>query len=306
MAEKIAIIWNPSKVDEDELRAAASDVFGDAADIGWRETTEGDPGKGMAADALADGSDLVIAVGGDGTVRAVAEALAGAEVDLAIVPRGTGNLLARNLDVPLGDISAALEHARDGGVRAIDLGWVRLDGGEEHAFTVMVGLGLDAKMLAETDDDLKAKVGWLAYVQALARAAAATELVDAVVALDDEEGEDCSIHTLLIGNCGTIQGGITLLPDARPDDGRLDVLMVSAGDVAGWLDTARSVLWDNGLKRLLGGGDGAVSTDAARHAAAERISVTLSDAQAFEIDGEEVGEVSSIEVRVQPSAVRVR
>ncbi|UWF78542.1 diacylglycerol/lipid kinase family protein [Microbacterium neungamense] len=301
-----AVIWNPSKVDEDELRTAVDAALGE--DVLWLETSEEDPGRGMAEQAIAEGRDLLIAVGGDGTVRAVAEAVAGTEAALGIVPRGTGNLLARNLGIPLGDIPAALARISAGEERPLDLGWVTLgEDAEEQAFAVMIGFGLDAQMLAETDDDLKAKAGWLAYVQALGRAAAATELVGAQIALDDEEPEATSIHTMLIGNCGTIQGGITLLPDAKPDDGRLDVLLVSADDVAGWIDTARSVLWDNGLKRLLQRSVdvSAVSTDSATHASAERIRVKLLEPQPFEIDGEEAGEVSEFSVRVQKGALRV-
>src|SRR5690606_14486828 len=145
-----------------------------------------------------------------------------------------------------------------------------------------------------------------ADVQELGLAAHATELVDASITLDDEDAEDVQVHTVLIGNCGMIQGGINLLPDAVPDDGRLDVLLVSAEGVLGWLDTARSVLWDNGLRRAISGDEVAVSTDSATHASAERIRVTLQEPQPFEIDGEEAGVASSFAVRVQPGAVRVR
>jgi len=308
MGERIGIVWNPVKVDEGELRDAAASVFGADADLRWWQTTEDDPGRAVAREAVAEGCAVVVAVGGDGTVRGVAEGVAGTGAALGIVPRGTGNLLARNLQVPLGDIAGALAGIREGRERAIDLGWVAFDDAdaEEQAFSVMIGFGLDAQMLAETDDDLKAKAGWLAYVQALGRAAAATALVDVSIALDDEEAQDARIHTMLIGNCGMIQGGITLLPDAVPDDGLLDVLLVSAEGVAGWLDTARSLLWDNGLLRALGGAQQAVSTESATHASAQRIRVALREPQPFEIDGEEAGAVSSFTVRVQPGAVRVR
>ena len=310
MGERIGIVWNPIKVDEDELRDAVTAVFPADFEVLWWATTREDPGRIVAGEAVTGGCDVLIAVGGDGTVRVVAEAVAGTDTALGIVPRGTGNLLARNLGIPLGDLTAALERIRDREEeRRLDLGWVAL-GDEadavEQAFTVMIGFGLDAQMLAETDEELKAKAGWLAYVQALGRAAAATELVDTAIALDDEEPEEVRVHTMLIGNCGTIQAGITLLPDAVPDDGRLDVLLVSAEGFAGWVDTARSVLWDNGLRRLISGAEDAVSTDSATHASAERIRVVLREPQPFEIDGEEAGEASSFTVRVQPGAVRVR
>ncbi|MFJ4225226.1 diacylglycerol/lipid kinase family protein [Microbacterium sp. NPDC089695] len=305
---KLGVIWNPSKSDEEKLRSDVAAVFGDAADapdIEWWETSPDDPGRGMAEKAVDAGCEVVVTVGGDGTVRAVAEALAGTDAALGIVPKGTGNLLARNLEVPLNDVPAALRRVRDGETRTIDMGWVERDG-EEHAFVVMVGFGIDAQMLVETDDDLKSKAGWLAYVEAMGRAVAGTEMTDITLTLDDNEGQELRGHTMLIGNCGMVQGGIRLLPDAVIDDGQLDMLLVSADGPLQWLDTVRSFVWENGIRRLLGAVDKAVSTDSTTHVAAERIAVALSEPRMFEIDGEEVGEVSEFAVRVQRAALNVR
>ncbi|GAA1526475.1 diacylglycerol kinase family enzyme [Microbacterium ginsengiterrae] len=302
MTTKTALIWNPSKIDEDTLRSAVAEHIGD--DVQWWETSVEDPGRGMAQEALAAGCSTVIAVGGDGTVRAVAEALAGTDALLGIVPQGTGNLLARNLDVPLDDIPGALRRISAGESRPIDLGWVLLDE-EEHAFAVMVGFGIDAQMLVETDDDLKDKAGWLAYVEAMGRAVAGAEMTAITLTVDDGEPQEVSAHTMLIGNCGMLQGGLRLLPDAKIDDGRLDLLMVSADGALQWMETVRSVVWDNGIRRLLTKDDEAVSTDSTQHLTAERVVVRLAQPSMFEIDGEEVGEVSSFEVRVQAGAVNV-
>ncbi|WP_268771988.1 diacylglycerol/lipid kinase family protein, partial [Microbacterium sp. Leaf351] len=97
---RIGIVFNPSKIEREQLEKSLAAVG--VTDASWFETTPDDPGQGPARAALADGCTLVIAAGGDGTVRAVAEVLAGTDTELAIVPRGTGNLLARNLGVPLG------------------------------------------------------------------------------------------------------------------------------------------------------------------------------------------------------------
>lgn len=304
----IGIVWNPSKLGEAALRTAVVATFGDGTDVRWWETSADDPGAGMAAEAVEAGCDLVIAVGGDGTVRAVAESLAESAVELAIVPQGTGNLLARNLDVPLGDIGAALQRARDGVARPVDLGWVSYDTEEgtiERAFAVMVGFGLDAQMLVQTDDDLKDRAGWLAYVEAMGRAVSATALVPLTLVVDDAEPRDVEAHTVLVGNCGTIQGGLAILPSAEVDDGRLDALVVTSDGVLQWLDTVRSVVWDNGIRRLLGGG-GAVSTDSTEHISVTSVSVELASPQAFEIDGEEIGDVTAFRARVDPAALRVR
>ena len=306
-ATSYGIIWNPSKIDGDVLRPAVEEhLAADAADadVRWWETTAYDPGRGMALEAVEAGCTTVIAVGGDGTVRAVAEALAGTDVALGIVPQGTGNLLARNLEVPLDNVPAALRRINEGESRRIDLGWVRIED-DERAFAVMVGFGVDAQMLVETDDDLKARAGWLAYVEAMGRAMAGTEMTDITVALDDEEPRELRGHTMLIGNCGMVQGGLRLLPDAKLDDGLLDLLLVSADGAVQWLDTVRSVVWENGIRRLLTRGEKAVSTDSTRFHSAERVRVELASPLEFEVDGEEGGTVSSFEVRVQAGALRV-
>ncbi len=300
----IGVIWNPSKIDEDELRTAVEAAFESDIEVLWWETSVDDPGRGMAREAVDAGCDTVLAVGGDGTVRAVAEILAGTEVVLGIVPQGTGNLLARNLELPLEDIPAALARVSAVTPRAIDLGWVEVNG-EEHAFAVMVGFGIDAQMLVETDEDLKDRAGWLAYVEAMGRALAGTEMTPITLTLDDQEPQKVEGHTLLIGNCGMVQGGIRLLPDATLDDGQLDLLLISSDGALQWLDTVRSVVWDNGIRRLFAPGQDAVSTDSTSHLTAERITVELARPQAFEVDGEELGEVTEFAVRVQPAAVRV-
>lgn len=299
---KTGIVWNPSKIDEETLRQAVRAAVDH--EVQWWQTSAEDPGYGMAQEALAAGCTSVIAVGGDGTVRAVASALAGSDAVLGIVPQGTGNLLARNLDVPLDDIGAALARIGSGTERTIDLGWVSLDG-EERAFAVMVGFGVDAQMLVETDDDLKDRAGWLAYVEAMGRAMAGTEMTGITLTLDDAQPQEVRGHTLLIGNCGMVQGGIRLLPDAQLDDGLLDVLLISSEGALQWLDTVRSVVWDNGIRRLFSRGDEAVSTESTTHLTAKRIRVDLDTPLEFEIDGEEVGEVSTFEVRVQTGALRV-
>lgn len=301
----IGIVWNPSKIDGDEVRAAVDEVFGADAPIRWWETSIDDPGRGMAEEAVAKGCDVVVAVGGDGTVRAVAEGLAGTEVALGIVPQGTGNLLARNLGVPLTGMVAAFERVRDSTPQHIDLGWVEFDG-QTRAFAVMVGFGIDAQMLVETNDDLKDRAGWLAYVEAMGRALAGTEMTDITVTVDDREPEEVRGHTMLIGNCGMLQGGLRLLPDAQLDDGLLDILLISSEGALQWMSTLRSVVWDNGIRRLLTGGDETVSTDSAQHLAVERIEVSLAQPLVFEIDGEEMGEITRFAVWVQPGALTVR
>ena len=191
----IGIVWNPTKTDRETLERGLAEALGEAPSptVRWWETSADDPGKRAAERAIAAGAQLVVVAGGDGTVRAVAEHLAEVShrMELGIVPLGTGNLLARNLGVPINDVAAAFVRALTGEPRAIDVGWVDIDldaGSERHAFVVMVGFGIDAHMIAETNDDLKDKAGWLAYVESLGRALDATETAPFHLTTDDAPG----------------------------------------------------------------------------------------------------------------------
>lgn len=306
------IVWNPSKTTREDLENGLRDA--PVEKVSWFETSEDDPGKAAAQQALDAGVEVILAAGGDGTVRAVAEHLAetGARADLGIIPLGTGNLLARNLDIPLNDIPAAIDRALKNEARAIDIGWAEValpQGVERHAFAVMAGFGIDAHMITETDDELKDKAGWLAYVESLGRAISASEVIDIRLAVDGQAAELESAHTLILGNCGMLQGGITLLPDADPGDGELDLLVLHADGVSGWLDTMRNMMWDNGLKRLLKKTDDesrAESSDATTHRRVTELTIELDEPRVFEVDGDDLGETTRIEISVQPSAVRIR
>jgi diacylglycerol kinase (ATP) len=308
MRTRVAIVWNPSKTSREDLEAALPESAARAA-LSWHETTEEDPGQGAAAEALDAGAVVVVAVGGDGTVRAVAERLAeGADAELAIVPLGTGNLLARNLGIPV-NMKGAMKRAFESESQPVDLGWVesQIDGSPvRQAFSVMAGFGIDAHMIVETDEDLKSRVGWLAYVESLGRALNSSEIVDFDLAVDGGAAATMSGHTFIVGNCGTLQAGITLLPDADPADGELDYLLLSAEGLGGWLDTLRSYAWDNGLRRVLGGKDRAEDADTTTHARARKLTVSLSQPRVLELDGDDLGETDAFTVEIQPGAVRVR
>src|ERR1041384_600501 len=129
MTQRAAVVYNPTKVDLPELRAAvalAESEAGWAKSI-WIETSEEDPGTGQAREAVEQGADVVIAAGGDGTVRAVAEGLHESGIPLALLPAGTGNLLARNMDLTLDDMPDSVRTAFTGKDRRIDLGIVAID-----------------------------------------------------------------------------------------------------------------------------------------------------------------------------------
>lgn len=310
MTQKVGLIWNPSKVSKEDLAASLPERA--TVRVCWFETSAEDPGQEAARKALDAGADALVVAGGDGTVRAVAEYLAvhGSGAALGIVPLGTGNLLARNLGIPIGNLPAAVERAfADDTQQKIDVGWVEaeVDGRSiRQAFAVMAGIGIDAHMITETDDDLKDKAGWLAYVESLGRALDASDVLKLSISLDGKEPSEHESHTLLIGNCGSLQGGLAILPDADPHDGQLDLLLLSADSFGKWLDTARSFVWNNGLRRLFSKNGTTSDSDSVAHRSARSVSVILSEPRILEIDGEDLGEVRKFTVEVQPAALNVR
>src|SRR5690349_2131565 len=156
-----AVVVNPAKVqDMATLRATVEGALEQAGWPApqWFETTPDDPGRGQARAAVESGAEVVFVCGGDGTVMSAVSALAGTDVQLAMLPAGTGNLLAANLGLST-DLAAGLEVAVEGGLRRLDVGAV--DG--QH-FVVMAGMGFDAQMLDATSERSKARIGWPAYV----------------------------------------------------------------------------------------------------------------------------------------------
>lgn len=319
----VAYVANPSKPDvvalrEAVLRAAHEQ---DRPEPLWFETTVADPGVGQTRAAVAAGADLVVAVGGDGTVRAVAEALVGTGIPMAIVPVGTGNLLARNLDLPLGDPLASLEIAVRGRDRAIDIGWLRVIrlleedeareagtvpdealGERDHIFLVIAGLGFDAAMVADTDDQLKARVGWIAYFVAGMRHLHGLRL-RVHVRIDDEPTTTTRLRSLLVGNCGRLPGGITLLPDAVVDDGWLDVAAIDTrAGIAGWAQLFGEVMLQGvGVKNGKARGIGRID-----HTRAREVRVVVPAGEWAQVDGDIVGKVTEVAARIDPGALVVR
>lgn len=230
--QEIALVLNPVKARADEVRRTL-EAMADREGLGSvlvLETEEDDPGTQMAKDALEAGVRLVIAAGGDGTVRTVAEQLTGTDVALGVVPLGTGNLLARNLDLPINDIEECLRIALTGRQRRIDTVDVRFthEEGEvtRQTFTVIGGAGYDADIMADTKDELKDVAGWLAYSEAGMRHLRGKRH-DVSISLDGGASRRFKVRTVMVANCGMLTGGVELLPEAKLDDGLLDVLVLS-------------------------------------------------------------------------------
>jgi diacylglycerol kinase family enzyme len=311
-----AIVVNPVKVDAPALRealAAAEKRWGWAESL-WLETTVDDPGTGQTKQALEHGVDVVIAAGGDGTVRTVADVLRGSGVPLALLPSGTGNLLARNLDLTLDDVENALESAFDGDDRAIDMGVIELRDGDgatrRHAYLVMAGVGIDARMIAATDDDLKARHGWLAYVKAIGTVLRDKNELRIRYRLDGKNVRSARAHTVLIGNCGSLPANILLLPEAAVDDGEFDIVVLRPEGFIGWLQIVVKIFWENGVLRRTTVGRRLMGADhevrAMNYLKGREFVMRLSRAEEVELDGDLFGRASALRTWVDPSSLTVK
>jgi diacylglycerol kinase (ATP) len=304
---KIIIVVNPTKVDLEEVRdslAAAAHEAG-LPEPRLVETTEDDPGFGQTRAAVEEGADLVCALGGDGTVRAVAQELVGTDVPLGLLPGGTGNLLARNVGGGVDAMENAARTAFTGRDQRIDVGWLVLDptpgqldgvpapADNVHCFTVMAGVGFDAQMMADAPEGVKDRVGWAAYVASGGRHLTDPPFsVDLVV--DGERTGATKARTVVVGNCGELTGGMVLLPDALFDDGRLDVATVSPESLTQWIGVAARVLANRA--------DG----PALERSAGVDVVLAVDPPQLCEVDGDVLGEASTIRFVLQPSSLVVR
>lgn len=370
-----AVIFNPSKTaDGERLRELVRQV---CAEIGlgeplWFETTVEDPGRGQTHEALHRGASVVIAAGGDGTVRAVASVMAGTGVPMGLLPVGTGNLLARNLDLPLGDDRETVAVALTGRTRAIDIGWLRIESSEavsetgtaataadvpldgkdltgtppapettgaaspaatashpdgttslrhneaaatdehdadhlafeEHAFLVIAGLGFDASMVRDTDDELKARIGWIAYFVAGVRHLTGPKIDVSLELGDGTRTSTFAARTILLANCGRLPGGVVLLPDASIDDGWLDVAAIDTrGGLIGWLDLLRRVVLHSiGIRRVLSLYE-AASIDTRRSRSA---TIRVARPTEVQVDGDLLGTAHAVHSRLDPGGLLVR
>ncbi|MFD5625581.1 diacylglycerol kinase family protein [Streptomyces sp. NPDC127072] len=238
---RTVVVVNPTVTDENTC-AELRDVLRQHghSTVEFVETTAGDPGGGQAARAVRDGASLVVVCGGDGTLRAAADAMAASDVPLALVPSGTGNLLARNLNLPLSP-AAALDAALGGSVHHIDLGRIEGDGVEATHFAAMSGAGLDAAIMENTDDRTKSFLGWPAYILAGITTLRSPRM-RLTIQLDGAPALRRTARMVLLANVGTVQGGLTLVPAARCDDGQLDLLVLDPHGPGGWIRALGTLL----------------------------------------------------------------
>jgi diacylglycerol kinase (ATP) len=298
---KVAFILNPitnnAELAEQLVRQAC-------AEAGWEpplvlQTTPEDPGHAAVRQALSAGCDLVVAGGGDGTIRVVAGELANTNIAMGLVPLGTGNLLARNLDLDVNDLAGCIRTALFGHQRRIDTAAITIDnsvsGIRRHdSFLVIAGVGMDAEVVADTRETLKQNVGWIAYGEAGIRHIPGRRK-KLTITLDDGPPQTRKVRSVLFANCGLLPGGIDFIPDAVLDDGTLDIVVMSPRSALGWLWMAGKVLVKHRGEIPM--------MDYYR---ARKIRISTPIPTETQLDGDPSGAATSITVQVQPAALLIR
>ncbi len=256
-------------------------------DVFWREVGKSRFAPAEVKKALARDADLIFIWGGDGMVQRCVDVMAGSDATVAIVPAGTANLLATNLGIPK-DIEQAVEIGLSGRSRRIDVG--RING---ERFAVMAGAGLDARMIGDADGGLKDRFGRLAYVWTGAKHLREKPF-RAKIKVDGARWYDGEASCILLGNVGKLFGGVEAFEDAHPDDGVLELGVVSADGVREWAGTvARAVVGS------------AAKSPHAFTTKVHSVRIKLDRKVLYEIDGGDRKKVRTLRVDVEPEAVQI-
>ncbi|TFG68515.1 MAG: hypothetical protein E4H24_03420 [Thermomicrobiales bacterium] len=257
----------------------------------------GDMTAAQAALAASGGAPLVVAVGGDGTIRQAAAALAGRSTVLAVVPGGTGNVLAGSFGIR--GIGPALDVIRHGEPRTMDLGVARWgsagvpEPADEAIFMVACGMGLDARIMAAAEHEWKRRMRFGAYVGAAIKELARLRPVSFRIEADGERLEIRG-YLAMVANAGELVPG-RIGPRRRidPTDGRLDLIVVGGGNPAAGLHSVARLIGDRGDLR------GSVI-----RRTVETVRIESQPPEPIEIDGDHEPP-SWLEARVLPGVIRV-
>lgn len=280
---RVGLVVNP--VGDPDRAGELAELLKRDHDVRTLETTEDDPGTSMASEFCDDGCDVVVASGGDGTVRATAEALVGTDVELVVLPAGTGNLLALNLDLPSA-VADVADLVAGGGSERIDVGYAN-----DEAFLIMAGAGLDTTIMEETARSLKDTLGPAAYALT-ALSHLGDEPFDVELTVNGGRPNRMSVATVLVGNMGRVLKPVDLFPDSDWSDGRFDVLAITADSLASWVSAAREALGDPG--------------DYVRRFGARHMTIGFDTPRTYQLDGDERPDARSIDIRIEQGALKVR
>lgn len=282
---RIVVVANGALA-EDRIAQAREILDESSLTVTWEKTTESDPGVQQARAAAADGADVVVAFGGDGTVRACAEGLSGTGTALGVIPAGTGNLLARNLGIP-DDLEKSIALVLGGHTRLLDTG--RANG---ELFAVIAGAGFDAEVMANTEHESKDRIGSLAYFIEGARHLNDPSF-EASVTVDGADVARGEWATVLVANLSRLQGNVELFPDSAPDDGVLEVLGISA-------DTPTERL-AAGIEAVMGDGTG----EHLLRATGREVRLELAEPTRYQLDGDARSPASVLDFEVRPRSLEI-
>jgi YegS/Rv2252/BmrU family lipid kinase len=254
----------------------------------WCEVPKSRKAPAQVRRALDDGAELIIAWGGDGMVQRCIDVLAGTGVTLAIIPAGTANLFATNLGIPK-DIEQAVAIGLHGARRTLDVG--RFNG---ERFAVMAGAGFDAAMIRDAGEGgLKERLGRVAYVWTGSKNLRSKPF-RADIKVDGVDWYNGKASCILLGNVGKLFGGVEAFEDARPDDGKLELGVVTA---EGLLE------WGRILARTAAGS--ANASPFVQTTKASSVKVKLNRKVLYELDGGDRTKTKAFKVKVEPGAITV-
>ena len=284
---RVAVIAHAEKMLGDGLPALRRALQDEGVhDPPWYEVPKAKKAPAAAREALEEGADLIFAWGGDGTVRRCIGEIAGTDAALAVLPAGTANLFATNLGIPA-DIEEAVRIGLHGERRKLDVGCF-----EGERFGVMAGVGFDASMIRGADD-LKERVGKAAYLWSGARNLREGAF-EAEICVDGTDWFEGNATCVLLGNLGDVFGGVQVFPDARTDDGLLELGVVTAEGVGQWMRTlARTAVGDP------------VKSPFVRVTKAKSVKVKLDRKVRYELDGGDRTKVKNFKATVERGALRL-
>ncbi len=311
---RYAFIVNPSKPHADEVKERIRRFCEDHGihDILFIDTLLDKDGYACGREAIAAGADVVVACGGDGTVRTVATAVAGTDRALGVLPIGTANLFARNLGIPLDDLDEALRVVVSHGSQRVDMGHLALLDSDEprqrHGFLLISGIGFDAVMIDSTNPKLKKAIGWMAYFVGAVRHLNARRHRGTIVVRKADgtivQSANALFRTFLIGNCGRIPV-VSLMPQADYADGLLDFALLDAkAGLLGWTGLANDMLYQT-ITGKPGGSPLTINSDIEEIQGVEA-ELTLDEPALAEADGDVLGVTRHIRVGIDRQALLVR
>jgi YegS/Rv2252/BmrU family lipid kinase len=250
----------------------------------------------LAREAVERGAELVVAVGGDGTLNEAVNGVAGSDVDLATIPLGTGMDFVRTYGIPT-RFDDAVRVALQGTPRTIDAGRVRYRtwGGEEAErwFANVGSVGMSGAVAQRANGMSKVLGGKATFFYALTRVFLEWENTDVTVTLDDGDRRG-RMHDVIVANGVWHGGGMMLAPDARPDDGRFDVVLIGDVSKVDFLTTAPKIYKGRHVTHP--------KVEVVRSA---RVAVDAGERLPIEVEGEQVGTTPAV-FEVVPGALRVR